>query len=240
MSVQHAELTETEQWIVRRAVLRFAPVSPWLDREDLEQVASVGVLEAREKHDPDRHPPYFAYASMLVRRSIVAALRRASPVPQWLQVYAKNARRAAGLLRENGHPVTDESMAEMLGVSPDEHRRRRERISSLSRPQQLETPADFDSDYAEWAVSAYGSDTAVFACERHDALEIVLARLACEHPRHARILQKTYFARQMQLRVTRDEGLNPSQIAFLRREGLVYLRRYLEENGLCAEDMLSG
>ncbi len=233
-------MTETEQWIVRRAVLRFAPVSPWLDREDLEQVACVGVLEAREKHNPDRHPPYPVYASMLVRRGIVAALRRASPVPQWLQVYAKNARRAAILLRENGHPVTDELMAEMLGVSVDEHRRRRDRISSLSRPQQLETPADFDSDHAEWLVSVCGSDTAVFASERHTELQTVLARLACEHPRHARILQKTFFARQMQLRVTREEGLNPSQIAALQREGLIYLRRYLEENGLCAEDMLPG
>jgi RNA polymerase sigma-B factor len=72
--LEHRErLVEEYQYLCARAARRF--VRPNLDRADLEQVATIGLIKAVDRYDPSQQTPFEAYAWVLILGELMHYVR---------------------------------------------------------------------------------------------------------------------------------------------------------------------
>lgn len=89
---------------------------PGFSLADLQQEASVGLLEAVDRFDPDRGVRFSTYASIWIKAYLRAFVRSQMPLSQRSQdQFARIARAAAELQQELKREATDEEIAARLG-----------------------------------------------------------------------------------------------------------------------------
>lgn len=93
-------------------------------REDLEQVAAIGLVEALVRFDPGRHVRFTTFAGRTIDGELKRYLRDRGwsvRVPRGLQDSAAEVRRAEALLAQRlGRRPTQEEVAEEVGLDPAE------------------------------------------------------------------------------------------------------------------------
>jgi RNA polymerase sigma-B factor len=95
-------------------------------REDLDQVAYLGLVKAVDKFDPERGTPFLGYATPMIIGEIKRHYRDATwavHVPRRMQELTRDLHQASETLTaELGHAPTIGRLAERLGVSREEIR----------------------------------------------------------------------------------------------------------------------
>ncbi|NLC55253.1 MAG: FliA/WhiG family RNA polymerase sigma factor [Armatimonadetes bacterium] len=107
--------------LVRHVVdrLNISP-TPYLDRDDLETQAIIGLIDAIEKCDLQRWEQFEAYATLRMRGAVIDGIREMDWVPRLTRrtagkLEATRARLAAAL----GRAPTDQELAEALQIDPE-------------------------------------------------------------------------------------------------------------------------
>jgi len=92
-------------------------------REDLEQVGSVGLIKAVERYDPRLNVPFEAYARTVVSGEIFHYLRDLAPVlrlPRWYRTLNRRLHESHDrLTMALGHEPTTEELADDMNITPD-------------------------------------------------------------------------------------------------------------------------
>ncbi len=110
--------------IARRISLRVARRCPsWVTADDLVSAGMLGLAEAAERYDESRQEPFLVFAEKRIRGAVLDELRRGDIMPRRSRQMARKIGAViADLERRFGDGVTDEQVAEVLGVPVAEYR----------------------------------------------------------------------------------------------------------------------
>jgi RNA polymerase sigma-B factor len=147
-------LVEEYRYLCLRAARRF--VRPNLDRADLEQVATIGLIKGVDRYDPNQQTPFEAYAWVLILGELMHYVRDSERLVRAPRRLRDLERRWLSAERELwnvlGREPLEEDVARHVGASADERRDVREFRASGSivsfelLPPQLQSEATLPFD----------------------------------------------------------------------------------------------
>lgn len=146
------ELVLTYLWLVKYLAGRMAvKLPPYLSQEDLESCGIFGLMEAVDKYDPDRGISFESYAQCRVRGAMIDELRRLN----WLPRSVWDRLKKIGTVKEKiqkktGLPVTDEMLADELGIKTEELRKIVRNYHLISLSSLDETTYTADGEQVRW------------------------------------------------------------------------------------------
>lgn len=98
------------------------PDHPLATREDLEDVALLGLLQALDSYDPERGTPFVSYSYGRIRGALVDYLRSIDALPRERRRRLAEAQRAIETLRQTrGEEPSDTDVASYLEISISEY-----------------------------------------------------------------------------------------------------------------------
>ena len=219
-----AELTERFLPLARSLARRYERGEPL---DDLTQVASLGLLKAIDRFDPQR---LVAFSSFAVP-TIVGELKRyfrdygwSVRVPRGLQELALRAQRESEeFASEHGHAPTAGQLAQRLGVEVEQILEAREaagahRAASLDRPRE---DADDERPVHELSVEDPG-----FAAAEDAATVSRLTALLCERDRE--VLRLRYEQDLTQSDIGARIGCSQMHVSRILRGALTHLQAHAE------------
>jgi len=128
-SAERDRLISEHVEVARRISLRIARRCPdWIAREDLMGAALLGLTEAANRYDANRNEPFLAFAEKRIRGAVLDELRRGDIMPRRARAMARKIGVIIRDLERAGGTVTDEAVAEKLGVSVEEYRNELEQL----------------------------------------------------------------------------------------------------------------
>jgi RNA polymerase sigma-B factor len=226
--------------VAREALVRqFIPLARGLARrygrssepfEDLQQVASLGLLKALDRYDADRGHPFASFAVP----TILGEMRRyfrdsgwAVHVPRGAQERALKVRDAQErLANELGRAPTVNQLAQYLELDAEDV------IDALQAIQAYETLSlDAPRPRADGEVVAYG-DTVGENDDRYELVELdatVGAALGHIPPRERAILRMRFVDDLTQTEIAERVGISQMQVSRLLRRSLEQLRTLANE-----------
>jgi RNA polymerase sigma-B factor len=192
-------------------------------REDLEQVAYLGLVKAARRFDPDRGVAFTTFAMPTILgelRRFCRDTRWSAHVPRAMQERVQALRRVEDA--QAGHAPSAAEAADLLGWSEEEVLETRLAAASLS-PQSLD--AERSPDGREALIEALGREDSGFErTERRDELRRVLAELP---PREQLVLRLRGERDCSMTEIARHLGLSPSQASRLVNRATTRLRELL-------------
>jgi len=216
-------------------VERFLPLARQLARryqraeeplEDLVQVASLGLVKAIDRFDPDRDIAFSSYAVPTILGEIKRHFRDrtwAVRVPRDLQELSLKVDRTVGEMSRESHkaPSVDQ-IAERLGVSEEEVLEALQ-ASSAYRATSFDAPrAGGNEEEGDVLADAVGSDDAGFdLAEDRATLDRLLLSIG---PREREVLRLRFVEDMTQAEIGERIGVSQMQISRLIRQSLARLR----------------
>ncbi len=222
------ELIERNLPLVQHVLFQVAAHYPrHADREELAQAATLGLVEAAHRFDPERGVPFERWVSMRVRGAIVDAARALDFAPRSLRAAARTVEEAhSQLLTKLGRtPTPDEVAAEMRVPVRELHelqgRVHRALVLSLDAPCGEEdgdplTLADglIETVYVDPSAQLEDRERAAYL---RDALELLPERL--------RVVVSGYFLQgRSSSELAEELGVTESRVSQMRSEGLALMR----------------
>ena len=223
------ELIEAHLGLAEYLARRFSNRGEPLD--DLVQVASVGLLKAVDRFDPERGVEFSTYAT----HTVVGELKRhfrdkgwAVRAPRRMQeLYLRLGKVIATLSQELGRSPTIPELATEAQVSEEEVLEALEagqayRFASLDAP----SPGEEDSD--TMAAHLGQEDAELVDAERRATLSPLLSQLP---PREQKILHLRFFEGLTQSEIATRLGISQMHVSRLLARSLAQLRDFASENG---------
>jgi RNA polymerase sigma-B factor len=214
-------------------LVRHRPLARYLARkftgrgeslEDLEQVATLALLKAIDRLDPDREVKFSTFATITIIGELKRHLRDkgwAVRVPRPIQELAVRVTRVMGsLTQEYGRSPTIGEIAEHIGAS-EELVIEAVDASRAYTADSLDAPSGFDDDFSP-------IDTLAERDDRFESLESwqsvgPLIRTLPERER--RILYMRFFEERTQSEIAQDLGISQMHVSRLLARTLRTLRR---------------
>ena len=215
---QYAHLVKAEA----RRMLRFLPAS--IERDDLEQVGMIGLLEAGERYSAEGGAAFATFAALRIRGAMLDELRRGDRLSRNDR---RDARRLDSISRrlhaELGRAPLDAEAAAALGMPLAAVQQLRARVLQASSA----PPADEDGEQPQAPDSKPGPATTFGAAQRRAALAAAIQALP---PRERAVIEAVYrdgiSAREVAARV----GVTESRISQLLAQTIARLRVRMQEH----------
>ncbi len=211
------EFTGLAAYFARRYDRRGVP------REDLHQVAMLGLLNAVDRFDPEMETRFVSFAGRTIDGEIKRFFRDRTwsvRMPRRLQELHLRVRRASEELSHTlGRPPTVSELAEHIGVDIDEV------LSALDagnayRADSLDRPAPGEEDRRN-DLAALDGDAGFVAIEQRSLVQDLLASLP---ERERRILELRFFQEMSQTEIAAEMGISQMHVSRLLRRTVEQLR----------------
>jgi len=195
--------------------------------DDLVQVATIGLLKAVDRFDPERGVPFGAYAVPTMLGEIKRHFRDrgwAMRVPRrWQEAGRSLADARETLTHELGRAPTVAELAARTGREPDE-------VVEVLESANAYTTLPLDTGSPTSPVASLGSvDDRLLNVENREALRPLLAALA---PRERRILALRFVRGMSQAQIAAEVGISQMHVSRLLARTLAELRQSLgDEDG---------
>lgn len=201
------------------------------DRDELAQAATLGLVEAAHRYDPERGVPFDRWAAVRIRGAILDSVRALDFAPRSLRAASRQLEEAkSSLTVELGRTPNDGETADLLGMSPGELGELQARVHR-ALVLSLDAPSANDDDGDTLTIADSVTDTDPDACTLlesrelvaylHDAVELLPERL--------RIVVTGYFMDGWSSAELASElGVTESRVSQLRSEALAMLRSGIE------------
>lgn len=95
---------------------------PQVEFDDLMSVGTIGLIQAVDRFDPDRHLKLKTLAEHRIRGALLDYLRRIDPLPRSVRRFQKQRDAVINEFSVAGNAPSDASIAEALGVSTTKHK----------------------------------------------------------------------------------------------------------------------
>jgi RNA polymerase sigma-B factor len=195
--------------------------------DDLVQVATIGLIKAIDRYDPERGVEFSTYATPTIIGEIKRWFRDkgwAVRVPRRLQELRLEIGSAtAALTQELGRSPTVAELAERIGTGEDEVLEGLESAAAYSTLS-LDAPEGGESDGPSVLDMLGAEDEALEGVENREALKPLLAGLP---ERERRILLLRFFAGMTQSQIAIEVGISQMHVSRLLARTLVRLREGL-------------
>ncbi|RRR96863.1 SigB/SigF/SigG family RNA polymerase sigma factor [Glycomyces terrestris] len=199
-------------------------------KDDLVQVASVGLIHAVDRFDPSKGSDFLSFAVPTVMGEVRRHFRDTTwpmRVPRRLQELRLSLNNASAELSQNlGRPPTEAELAEHLGVTE------REVLEGLEarqayRPVSLDE-SPFEQDGRLPLAETMGDeDTALELVENHESLVPLIQELP---ERERKILALRYFGDMTQTQIAEEVGISQMHVSRLLSRTLNELREELADS----------
>lgn len=194
-------------------------------KDDLVQVATVGLIHAVDRFDPERGIEFLSYAVPTVMGEVRRHFRdTAWPVrlPRRLQEMRMAINTASAHLSQTlGRPATTVDLAERLGVSEAEVLEGLQAIQSF-RSVSLDQPAFADGDRPAETIGA--DDLALGLVDNRESLLPLLRQLPV---RERQILSLRFFGEKTQSEIGTEIGISQMHVSRLLKSTLLELRKLM-------------
>ena len=95
---------------------------PQVEFDDLMSVGTIGLIQAVDRFDPDRHLKLKTRAEHRIRGALLEYLRRIDPLPRSVRSFQKRRDAVIDEFSEAGKVPSDASLAQALSVSTKKYR----------------------------------------------------------------------------------------------------------------------
>jgi len=205
---------------------------PHVQLEDLVHAGVLGLIDAVDKFNPDKHVQFKSYARFRIQGAIVDSLRELDWAPRALRKRAREIEEAREKLRFRlGRAPTEPEVAGELGIDLRKLQRLLKSVweANLCSPQQAWS---FEGNRQE----EFGADQAPAEaedpfdmCLRGEVNRLLARAIADLPPRGRRVLALYYFEDWTMKDVARALGVCEARISQIHSSTLVPLRARLEE-----------
>ena len=199
-------------------------------KDDLVQVASVGLIHAVDRFDPDQGADFLSYAVPTVMGEVRRHFRDTSwpmRVPRRLQELRIALNQAGGELSQRlGRPPTDEEMAEHLDITVAEVQEGYEARQAY-RAVSLDEPPFADGERSSLVESVGEEDAALELVENHESLVPLIQELP---QRERKILALRYYGDMTQTQIAEEVGISQMHVSRLLHRTLEDLRDGLDRS----------
>jgi RNA polymerase sigma factor FliA len=184
-----------------------------VNRDDAVAAALLGLTEAADRFDPTRGEPFVAFAEKRIRGAVLDELRKGDFLPRRVRRMARRAAQVRAELEAAGTPVTDEAMAQALGITADEYR---DDVAPLADAtvQPLETQAELTTAWPSPAAEA----------EQRQVMVKVGAAVDTMPAREAKILSMHYGEDLPYRAIAQELGLTASRVCQLHGRAIERIR----------------
>lgn len=202
--------------IARRIALKVARRCPdWVEKDDLVAAGMVGLTEAAQRFDESRAEPFLGFAERRIRGAVLDELRRGDLLSRRARKLARDAKRAIRAIEASGAVVTDELVANALGLTVVQYRTE---VADLVNVE-IES---IDEDFAKQQVCTKTSPDE--AADKHRMLTKVRAALDLLGARDAQLLSLHFLEELTYAEVGSVLGITPSRVCQLMSRALERLR----------------
>jgi RNA polymerase sigma-B factor len=196
-------------------------------KDDLVQVASVGLIHAVDRFDSSKGADFLSFAVPTVMGEVRRHFRDTTwpmRVPRRLQELRLSLNRAgAELSQDLGRPPTEEELAEHLGITVREVQEGYEARQAF-RAVSLDEPPFEDENRLSLVETIGGEDGALELVENHETLAPLLQELP---ERERKILGLRYFGDMTQTQIAEEVGISQMHVSRLLNRTLNELREEL-------------
>lgn len=224
--VQRRNASESDEAVrkyapmVYRVVRQVAERMPSsVDREYLFSAGMMGLLDALAKYDAERGIAFEAYARIRVKGAVLDELRSLDHLTRSMRRRSRSVSESRNELeRAEGRPVTDEAVAQAMGVSIEEVQ------SSKSRraPPEVVDPSTLDTLALQALWQAPTSAVDYMEWGEHVRL---LSKAMAELPERNRLVIALYYEAELTLQEIGDVlGVTQSRISQILRKTVEMLR----------------
>jgi RNA polymerase sigma factor FliA len=212
------ELIESHLGLVRHILGKLvAQLPPGVDVENLESAATLGLVEAANKFDPERGIKFETYAYTRIRGAILDELRRNCPLPQHVLERVAKVRKAYESLPPGS---TTAALAEAAGLSEDEVADCLAAVR-LTRMTSWEGGEQFESRVAD------RGDTPDALAERAEQKELLADAIQSLGERE-RLVVTLYYMEDLRLKeIGTLLNLSESRVSRILNAGLFHLGEYM-------------
>jgi RNA polymerase sigma-B factor len=214
--------------LARRLARRYAHTSEPL--EDLEQVASVGLLKAIDRYDPARHTAFSSFAVPTILGEIKRHFRDrgwAVRVPRDVQELAVRLERLGDdLARELGRSPTLDELAERAGATPEHVLEAREAAASAYRADSLDAPREGEGSDEAYETALGAEDPGFRAAEEAATMERLMQVLTA---REREVLRLRFAEDLTQTEIGRRVGVSQMHVSRLLQRAIEKLRQAADE-----------
>jgi RNA polymerase sigma-B factor len=197
-------------------------------QEDLDQVATVGLVKAVDGYDPSLGTAFASYAAPTILGEVRRYFRDRGwriRVPRRLQELRMSVQHAQGDLTQRlGHLPSTADLAGYLRV-PEVDILAAQEAAAAYRPASLSEPTRADSD-GVLADRLATRDLGLDAVDNRESLRPALAKLP---RREQRIVAMRYFGNMTQAQIAREIGISQMHVSRLLASSLDRLRRAMVE-----------
>ncbi|WP_112133883.1 RNA polymerase sigma factor SigF [Glycomyces dulcitolivorans] len=197
-------------------------------KDDLVQVASVGLIHAVDRFDPEQGTDFLSYAVPTVMGEVRRHFRDYSwpmRVPRRLQELRISLNRAGAELSQRlGRPPTDAELAEHLGITEAEVLEGHEARQAY-RAVSLDEAAYGDDEGPRLAESVGEEDSALGLVDDHESLVPLIQELS---EREQKILALRYYGDMTQTQIAEEVGISQMHVSRLLHRTLDELREGLD------------
>jgi RNA polymerase sigma factor for flagellar operon FliA len=224
--------------LVSSAVARLAMTLPdHVDRDDLQSVGLIGLLQALRNFDPTCGTSFETYARMRVRGAMLDELRRMDWAPR--SVHEKARKIQAVLLQleqQLGKTPTDAQMAKALKMSVAEYVELLNEVKPAAFVclDAVNAPDENDGGSLHEVIGNDSAENPVEQTSQHELKQVIFERLK-ELPAIQRKVLALYYLEDMHLReIAEAFGLTESRICQIHAQAILAIRAYVQrlESGL--------
>ena len=214
----YAELSRKYAYLVHRWARRYAGTSmAVIDWDDLVSVGIMGLIQAKQRYDPESGKPFEVYAEFRIKGAILDELRRVDPFSQPLRRKVRRLSRAIEeLTNELGREPTDHELGLCLGIPLEDVQKLLEQVQHLRQTSVDEL--DRHSLARDLAISGWSR------AELKVALSESIRRL---DPRDQTVLGLYYFQGLSMGEIGRVIGVTEARVSQLHSGALRTLREAL-------------
>jgi RNA polymerase sigma factor FliA len=212
--------------LVKRVALEVRERLPQhVDLEDLAGAGVLGLLDAVRKFDARKHVKVETYARHRIRGAILDSLREMDTASRDMRKKNKAAEKTYRELQAKlGRAVTDEEMAQALGLSMKRWYRTLQELNSLGidwlRPNHIPEVCALD----ECNLPGENQESPFEACYRNEQKEII-ARAARLLPERERDVISLYYQHELTMKQIGDRlGVDESRVSQIHSAALSHLR----------------
>lgn len=208
-----------------------------IDIDDLIQAGSLGLLDARQRYDPDQGASFDTYAAQRIRGAMLDALRERDWLPRSVRRDMRQIEREQQRLEQQlGRTVSAAEVSSSLNISSVTYHQLRDDVQNG----QL---LSYEGEGIEEEGAAYSCDSLCLSDSPERLYQAGNVRRAlydaiAELPQRLRVVLEGYYFQQMTLRQLGERlGVSESRICQLRRRTEKYLYRRLIEEGHMSADI---
>jgi RNA polymerase sigma factor for flagellar operon FliA len=223
---------------VKRIVHRIAVhLPPNVETDDLINAGIIGLIEAVERFDPSRDNKFMTYASFRIRGAVLSELRSRDfhsrstrrKLREYERVYSQ-------LEQQSGGTVTDEEVAEELGLNLDEFYqvKRMSSMSFLSFEEIGFCSREERDDVLSYLVGGEMNDA--FTLTRLKEIENAIANAIEQLPEKEKLVVSLYYWDELTMKeIGKVLGITESRVSQIHSQAVIHLKGKLRKEKLIGD-----